>query len=240
MTKQTSIIVRITVFVVVMLAVMSISFLVEAQDMPVVPVRSEEQQPEADEVSVLRPVDLLDMTDGLASWYGRDFHGRRTASGRKYDMHELTAAHRTLPFGSLVRVINENTGKSILVEITDRGPFVRRRVIDLSFAAAKELGVSVTPVSLEAIRPSDIAAQYTTDASQIIVIDAAHAFHMVPSANVELLDEPTSFTAAMRRMADDTFVAVVPAESGKGYRYATARVSGPTKDLDTVSVASLD
>jgi rare lipoprotein A len=240
MAKQTSIIIRITVFLLVMLTVMSISFLVEAQDMPIVPVRADEQHSEDADVSVMRPMDLLDLHTGLASWYGSDFHGRRTASGRRYDMHELTAAHRTLPFGSLVRVLNEKTGKTILVEITDRGPFIRRRVIDLSYAAAKELGVSVTPVSLEAIRPADIADQYTLDPSQVIVIDADHAFHVAPADAVDVIGEPTSFTKAMRSIDESTVIVVVPAENGKGYRYAAAKVTGPTKDLDTIAVASLD
>lgn len=77
---------------------------------------------------------------GLASWYGRRFHGRRTASGEHYDMAALTAAHKTLPFGSRVRVTNLDNGRSVVVVINDRGPFVKRRVIDVSRAAAQELG----------------------------------------------------------------------------------------------------
>jgi len=78
---------------------------------------------------------------GRASWYGRGFHGRRTASGERFDMHSLTAAHRTLPLGSYVRVSVPGTSKSVVVKINDRGPFARGRVIDLSYAAAKMLGV---------------------------------------------------------------------------------------------------
>jgi rare lipoprotein A len=73
---------------------------------------------------------------GRASWYGRGFHGRRTASGERYDMHALTAAHRTLPLGSYVRVTNPATSRSVVVRINDRGPYARGRVIDLSMAAA--------------------------------------------------------------------------------------------------------
>jgi peptidoglycan lytic transglycosylase len=78
---------------------------------------------------------------GIASWYGGEFHGRRTASGEVFDTHQLTAAHRTLPFGTVVEVHNLDNGRRVRVRINDRGPFVRRRVIDLSYAAAKELGV---------------------------------------------------------------------------------------------------
>jgi rare lipoprotein A len=78
---------------------------------------------------------------GTASFYGRKFHGRRTASGEAFDMAAMTAAHRTLPFGSLVRVINPANGRSVTVRINDRGPFSRGRVIDVSRAAAEELGL---------------------------------------------------------------------------------------------------
>ena len=78
---------------------------------------------------------------GVASYYGKRFHGRRTASGERFDMHDYTAAHRTLPFGSLVRVTNPGTGKSVTVRINDRGPFSHNRTIDLSRAAAQDIGL---------------------------------------------------------------------------------------------------
>ena len=76
---------------------------------------------------------------GVASWYGPGFHGNKTANGEVYDMHARTAAHRTLPFGTLVRVTRLDTGASTVVRINDRGPHVAGRVIDLSNAAANEL-----------------------------------------------------------------------------------------------------
>ncbi|TDG02198.1 septal ring lytic transglycosylase RlpA family protein [Paraburkholderia guartelaensis] len=78
---------------------------------------------------------------GRASWYGRAFHGRRTASGERFNMKALTAAHRTLPLGSYVRVSVPGTSKWVVVKINDRGPYARGRVLDLSYAAAKLLGV---------------------------------------------------------------------------------------------------
>ena len=78
---------------------------------------------------------------GHASWYGSKFHGRRTASGEIYDMHAFTAAHRTAPFHIRVRVTNLENGKKTTVRITDRGPFVKGRLIDLSYAAAKDIGL---------------------------------------------------------------------------------------------------
>ena len=78
---------------------------------------------------------------GVASYYGKRFHGRRTANGERFDMHALTAAHRTLPFGARVEVTNPSTGRSVVVRINDRGPFHGGRVIDVSRAAAEKLGL---------------------------------------------------------------------------------------------------
>ena len=91
---------------------------------------------------------------GVASYYGPGFHGRRTANGERFDMHAMTAAHRTLPFGTLVKVTNLSNGKSTVVRVTDRGPYVGNRVIDLSVAAAKQIGSThsgVAQVSLEIV-----------------------------------------------------------------------------------------
>ncbi len=78
---------------------------------------------------------------GIASWYGGKFHGRRTASGEVYDMHDHTAAHKTLPMGTVLLVRNLDNGKKTVVRVNDRGPFVRNRIIDLSYGAARELGM---------------------------------------------------------------------------------------------------
>jgi rare lipoprotein A len=78
---------------------------------------------------------------GIASWYGKKYHGRRTANGERYDMHAMTAAHKRLPFGTLVLVKNLDNGKKTRVRINDRGPFKKGRIIDLSYAAAREIGM---------------------------------------------------------------------------------------------------
>ena len=77
---------------------------------------------------------------GVASYYGPGFHGRRTANGEAFDMHAMTAAHRTLPFGTKVKVTNQANGKSAIVRVNDRGPYANGRIIDLSVAAAKQIG----------------------------------------------------------------------------------------------------
>jgi rare lipoprotein A len=92
--------------------------------------------------------------EGLASWYGHEFHGRSTSSGETYDMHSLTAAHKTLPLHCWVRVCNLANGREVVVRVNDRGPFVDGRVIDLSLAGAKALGMEaegVVPCRVEAL-----------------------------------------------------------------------------------------
>ncbi|EZQ11480.1 MULTISPECIES: septal ring lytic transglycosylase RlpA family protein [unclassified Acinetobacter] len=79
---------------------------------------------------------------GVASWYGRQFHGRKTASGETFDMNALTAAHRSLPLNCYIRVTNKSNGKSVVVKVNDRGPFHGNRVVDLSYGAAKSLGIT--------------------------------------------------------------------------------------------------
>ena len=97
----------------------------------------------------------LSVETGKASWYGAPYHNRRSSNGQIYDMNQMTAAHRTLPLGSTVRVTNLKTGHSTIVRITDRGPFVEGRIVDLSQAAAKQADVwkaGVAPVRLEVLR----------------------------------------------------------------------------------------
>jgi rare lipoprotein A len=95
---------------------------------------------------------------GLASWYGRKFHGRRTASGEVYDMYAMTAAHPTMPIPSYARVRNPANGREVIVRINDRGPFHRGRIIDLSYTAALKLDVlrNVTPVEVTRITFDEI------------------------------------------------------------------------------------
>lgn len=92
--------------------------------------------------------------EGIASWYGRKFHGRKTSNGEIYNMYAMTAAHKTLPLGTWVRVHNRNNGKQIDVRVNDRGPFVRGRIIDLSYSAAKKIGIvgpGTAPVKIVAL-----------------------------------------------------------------------------------------
>jgi rare lipoprotein A len=89
---------------------------------------------------------------GMASWYGPGFHGNRTSNGEVFDMHGFTAAHRTMPFGTTLKVKNRENGQSVQVKINDRGPFIRGRILDLSYGAAKALDMIGTGTALVEIR----------------------------------------------------------------------------------------
>ena len=110
--------------------------------------------------AALRPVPVALGTEerGLASWYGHPYHGRRTSSGEVYDMNAMTAAHRTLPFGTWLHVENLDGGQTARVRVNDRGPFVEGRILDVSHAAGVALGIvarGVIPVRLRVIAPPD-------------------------------------------------------------------------------------
>jgi len=102
-------------------------------------------------------VPIVQGEQGLASWYGRPYHGRPTSSGEIYNMYAMTAAHRTLPFGTQIRVHDLDNGQTVEVRINDRGPFVEGRIIDLSYSAAKAmgmLGAGIARVRLEILNPA--------------------------------------------------------------------------------------
>ncbi len=114
---------------------------------------------------------------GYASWYGGKFQGRQTASGEIFDTNKLTAAHKTLPFGTVVEVTNLDTGKSVQVRINDRGPFVEGRIIDLSRTAATKIGMMATgiaPVKVEIVKTAPEAATNSKKSSSHSGIPAAH------------------------------------------------------------------
>lgn len=99
-------------------------------------------------------VEVGDVASGIASWYGSDFHGKKTSNGERYDMYAMTAAHKTLPMNTMVRVVNLNNNKQTIVRINDRGPFVAGRIIDLSKSAARELDIvakGTAPVRVEVL-----------------------------------------------------------------------------------------
>jgi rare lipoprotein A len=118
---------------------------------------------------------------GVASWYGPNFHGKITSNKEIYDMHDLTAAHKSLPFGTFVMVTNLYNGKSVTVRINDRGPFVKDRIIDLSYAAAMAvdmIGTGTAPVKLEIltdISPKRSSQKFSVQVGSFIQEDNAKA-----------------------------------------------------------------
>src|SRR5436190_1347715 len=159
------------------------------------------------------PAPLGYTEEGNASWYGVPFHGRRASNGEIYDMYKLTAAHRTLPFETMVRVTNLNNGKSTVVRITDRGPFVDNRVIDLSFAAAREIdlvGPGVAPVRVEVLGNVDPTAGFFT-----VQVGAFH-----DRGNAERLRDRLNASYA------PIFIQQYDAPEGVFYRVRVGKISG--------------
>jgi rare lipoprotein A len=123
---------------------------------------------------------------GIASWYGPGFQGRKTASGERFNTHDMTAAHKTLSFGSLVKVTNQENGKSVVVKINDRGPFIRGRIIDLSHAAKEELGMGgLADVIIEVIDPDAPESEESTELTTVTLFE-----NMLP-ANSQVIIEYT-------------------------------------------------
>jgi rare lipoprotein A len=150
----------------------------------------------------------------MASWYGKDFHGRKTANGETYDMYGTSAAHRILPLGTVIRVTNLDNFKSITVRINDRGPFARNRILDLSYGAAKELGYvaqGTARVKIETEEPVRDAAQYTVQAASFL-----------EEENARMLKE------RLRRKFETVYI--VPFESNVGRFYRVRVGSYPTEE----------
>ena len=138
--------------------------------------------------------------EGTASWYGGKFHGRKTASGERFNTYDLTAAHRTLPMNTRLRVTNLSNGKSVIVRVNDRGPYVGKRVIDLSYSAANELGFvkrGVTKVRLERLHTKKIETKPTetftvVEAPQDPAIDNAveQVNQVIDTAPIQEIQQP--------------------------------------------------
>jgi rare lipoprotein A len=124
---------------------------------------------------------------GVASWYGRDFHGKRTSGGEPYDMHDMTAAHKTLPIPTWVEVTNLENGKSVVVKVNDRGPFVDDRIIDLSYRAAQDLDMirsGTARVQVRALADPSAAPPTTTAAAT----RGQNGFSIISAAEADTLD----------------------------------------------------
>jgi len=156
----------------------------------------------------------ISVESGFASWYGGPYHNRRGSNGQTYNMHAMTAAHRTLPLGSIVRVTNLKTGHSALVRITDRGPFVEGRVLDLSQAAAKKVDVwqaGVAMVRVEVLRapaPLEAGGRWAVQIGAFEKEHSAdkfadHLSHRYQTARVQCFSSPLGDWWVRVRVQDD-------------------------------------
>jgi len=140
---------------------------------------------------------------GIASWYGRKFHGEKTSTGEIYDMYKMTAAHPTLPLPCYARVTNVNTGKSVVVRVNDRGPFLHARIIDLSYAAANKLGIAQSGsglVDVEAIVPGDLLLADASPPLSPVTVTEASAPSLAP--DIPLSVAPGGFAVQLGAFAN--------------------------------------
>ena len=228
---------------VVFVSAMSVSFLVEARDVPhgAQPVITPVMEFVGPPVPVALPVSLEDVEDGVASWYGPGFHGRRTASGRRFNMDELTAAHPRLPFGSLVVVDSERTGRRIIVELTDRGPYIKPRVIDLSRAAARSLGIGVGRVDLQALRPDALKAFYGGNDSTVVGITESFYIKAIPVAPLAHVKHHNTDSAAVRaRDCDEVIVVALDSKDRPAFSTGRPKALAFAPAVTTPALASAD
>lgn len=135
---------------------------------------------------------------GIASWYGQKFHGRRTSSGEDYDMYAMTAAHKSLPLPTFVRVTNLRNGRQVIVKVNDRGPFLRGRIIDLSYAAAAKLGMlgeGTAPVEIQVVTAGESPSASTMAAAAQPAVDVRYFLQVgafSDAANAERLRQRLS------------------------------------------------
>lgn len=169
------------------------------------------------------PVDNGNTLRGVASWYGPSFHGKPSASGEPYDMWAMTAAHRTLPFGTMVRVKSVESGKTVAVRINDRGPFIRGRIIDLSYAAARELsmiGKGTEEVVLTVLQPHQ---------GQNPVAENREIRFWVQAGSFQTLTEAVSFQEQLRPHYSRMRLQSVQLPSGEWHRVQIGAFSSAQK-----------
>lgn len=211
--NKRKLIVKTAIFLSGLVTILSFGLLVQAgevketvQEVPAYHVEdavTENSVPAVPDTLALIPHEQVTFSEkGIASWYGPGFHGRRTANGEIYDMNAFTAAHKTLPFGTILRVTNRRNGKSVLVRINDRGPYIRGRVVDLSRRAARAIDLSLGKVTIEAFLPVQRARKKNLpelDAAPLEKLSFTSEFTPVAlEGERDALYSSASFTKAVR------------------------------------------
>jgi len=183
---------RFGIFVAVITSILSIRHILLAQDIPPVP-----PEPVA-KVSVRSlPVESQYYQSGKASWYGGEFHNRKTASGVSFDMNGFTAAHRKLPFGAIVVVTDLQTGKKTMVCVTDRGPFMKSKILDLSRKAAQELGGDLQKIVAEAFIPEYCCATQSDTSLRLSFLSDCTPL-LLDFSICSIVDSTTDFSRAIK------------------------------------------
>lgn len=170
----------------------------------------------------------VDKTMMVASWYGPDFHGKCTASGEVYDMYAMTAAHKTLPFGTILRLTNPDTGATTTVTINDRGPFVSGRDLDLSYRAAKEVGVigpGVAAISVQYIGRDMKYAKY------IRVSETRAASYTIQIASYEYRPSAEKLKTAVEQSYPGAFIKQVAVNGKTYYKVRVGRYTSKEKAM---------
>jgi rare lipoprotein A len=179
-----------------------------------IPSTKREEEPDLAEPTIPADAQPVVTERGIASWYGPPYHNRRGSNGEVYNMHAMTAAHRTFPLGSIVRVTNVKTGATALVRITDRGPFIPGRILDLSLAAAKKVNVwqaGIAEVKVELMQtpvPVDVGGKWAVQIGGFPDEDAAlkladHLTRRYRTANVLHFKSPAGDWWIRVRVLDD-------------------------------------
>jgi rare lipoprotein A len=177
---------------------------------------------------------------GLASWYGKKFHGRRTASGEAYNMYAMTAAHKTLPIPSYARVRNPANGHEVIVRVNDRGPFAAGRIIDLSYTAALKLGVLGGVQQVEITRITDDDIRSGAAFRRAPVLAAAPAAAAPAAGDLDRVANASRGTSARARpSAQDPVVQPVPPDASDVIASAATRAT-PAADVDLGAAAAAD
>lgn len=231
---------NIAVLALLPLTLISLTYLVLAKDSAGGSYANKQIDHSLMEENIISPLDRMDRSsefiyeiEGTASYYGRRFHNRRTANGERFDMHALTAAHKKLPFGAILKVTNQSTGKVVFVRINDRGPYVGKRILDLSYAAAKEIdGVGLPKVKIETLLPKEeeIAQDHYF----------GYSYHSepvcLPGRAIDVIDSTSRFADVVEKYKEsyssdeDTYIFVSAAKlqrrerSDSEYKYFIAKV----------------
>lgn len=183
-----------------------------------------------------RDLDSRESDWATASWYGKPFHGRLTASGERYNMYGISAAHKEYPFGTRFRLTHPQTGRSVTVTINDRGPFVAGRDFDLSYGAARQLGMVEEGVARLRVEPAGFDSDYQKSNESRLASTHAGQFSL-QIASYHQRDPATAFLNSIRSSHPDAFIDEVMVGEKKVYRVMSGVFGSKDEALAALSIA---